>query len=779
MNKHFLLIFTLLFGLGLQAQSLVGVNVDDLSDAQVLSIFERGKAQGLTIENGQEMAINNGFSSAEALKFKTRLEGLINPEMIKIQNQIIEPSNDRMEFELPEMNNFQKKDSSNIFGHDYFNVDPESFNKSNDAKAPSNYILGTGDELTISIFGSSYFQETFRVSESGTLNLGAKFGYLKIRGIPFKSVEKLLRARFSRGFDLSKNTFDLSLSYGRNISINIVGEVNNPGTYSMSALNNAFHALAAAGGPTEIGSLRNVKVYRSGDVVETIDFYKFFINPEGFKIAFLQDGDFLIVPAIMNLVSTFGSFKREMNFEILPMESLQNLVDLSGGFSGNSYDKKIKIFRNQDQEKIIIDVKSKDFSAINLMDGDSVYAGFKDGELNKYVNISGAFAQPGNYGYTDDMTMGDLISLAGGISGRFPDKQILLSRLQENGKYQLFRIPLNDNISSFKLQVSDYVSLASREQDLDEQTIKIVGAVNNPGNYKYSEGMTLDDALKISGGILAKADNKRIELTRRIIESDDLGSKKVSYSSVFLSIDSSMFGSWDQEYDKSNFSLRPYDIINIRTVKNYGIQNSVYIGGEVKYPGYYPIVRVDEKISDFIKRAGGISEIGDAFNSQAFRQNDSNLVFRLDIALSRNKFNYIIQPNDSIYIPKKSDFVFIKGNGQKRYDYMGETYITAPFNPNYNAKKIINNYALGFSSDANKQNLSVSYPNGKYDRTKRFLFFNIYPKLRPGGIINISKKEVKKEIKKDRKPLDWNQVVATITSAAMGFGTVYALINRP
>ena len=136
----------------------------------------------------------------------------------------------------------------------------------------------SNDELTISIFGSSYFQETFKVSESGILNLGPKYGRLKIRGIPFKNVEKLLRAKFARSFNLSKNTFDLSLSYGRNISINIVGEVTNPGTYAMSALNNAFHALAAAGGPTKIGSLRNVKVYRAGDVIETIDFYKFFKN---------------------------------------------------------------------------------------------------------------------------------------------------------------------------------------------------------------------------------------------------------------------------------------------------------------------------------------------------------------------------------------------------------------------------------------------------------------------------------------------------------------------
>ena len=779
MNKHFLLIFTLLFCLGIQAQSFTGINVDDLSDVQVLSIFEKGKAQGLTLENGQEMAISNGMSAAEALKFKNRLDGLINLETVELKNQFIKRSNDPEKVEFPEMNNPQKIDSSNIFGHDYFDVNLGSFDKTNGAKAPSNYILGFGDELTISIYGNSYFQETFQVSESGILNLGPKFGRLKIRGMSFKNVEQLLRARFARGFNLSKNTFDLSLSYGRNISINIVGEVNNPGTYSMSALNNAFHALVLAGGPTEIGSLRDVQVYRAGDVIETIDFYKFFTNPEGFKIAFLQDGDFLIIPAVKNLVLTSGSFKREMNFELLPNETLQDLVNLSGGFSVNSYDKKIKIFRNSDQEKIIIDIESENFSTMNLRDGDSVYADFKEGDLDKYVNISGAFAQPGNYGYSDGMLLGDLIDLAGGFKGRFLDTELSVSRLQKNGSYKMLRIAVDEDMSSFELKNSDYISLSSREQNLDEQTIEIVGSVRNPGKYKFSLGMTLYDALKSAGGILEKSDFERIEITRKKIEYNESGALQIVYNSLFATVDSSMVGSWDMDYRKSKLPLKPYDVINVREVKNYDVQTSVYVSGEVEFPGYYPIIKTDEKISDVIDRAGGISQNADPFNSILFRKNSTNIFFRLDLALSQNSYNYKVEDNDSIYIPKKSDLIFINGNGQKRYDYLGEIYLSVPFSKGYNAKKIIKNYALGFSNKADKRNLFVSYPNGKYDRTNRILFFNIYPRVSSGGTINISKKKVKEKVKKDRRPLDWNQVVATITSAAMGFGTVYALINRP
>ena len=171
--------------------------------------------------------------------------------------------------------------------------------------------------MTISVFGISYFQGSFKVDENGVLDLGPKFGRVNIRGLEFSDVEKILKSKMSRAFNLSKNTFRLNLSYGRSISVNITGDVRNPGTYSLAAVNNAFHALVMAGGPTEIGSLRNVRVYRNGEVIKTIDFYKFFVNPDGVEIPFLQDGDFLMVPASNNLVSTLGAFKREMIFEML------------------------------------------------------------------------------------------------------------------------------------------------------------------------------------------------------------------------------------------------------------------------------------------------------------------------------------------------------------------------------------------------------------------------------------------------------------------------------
>ena len=212
-----------------------------------------------------------------------------------------------------------------------------------------------------------------------------------------------------------------------------------------------------------------------------------------------------------------------------------------------------------------LEIISKDFSVINLINGDSIHADFKNGELDKYVNISGAFAQPGNYGYTDDMSLGELINLAGGVIGRFPDNELILSRLQEDGKYKTFRIPLDDNISSFKLQISDYVRLSAREQDLEENTFSIIGAINNPGSYKYSTGMTIDDALKISGGILKEADFKRIEITRRKVKVSKSGFLELAYNTIYVSIDSSIFGSWDQEYDKSNFS---HNRKNFQTMRN-------------------------------------------------------------------------------------------------------------------------------------------------------------------------------------------------------------------
>jgi len=785
MNKYCLLAYILFFGISLQGQSLAGVNVDDLSDTQILSIFQKGEEQGLSIQDGEEMAMSMGLSLVEAKKFKSRLEvlnGLIKeipPTMIP--NSLNEIGIDKAEAEELSFPDNSQKDPSNIFGHSYFSSDIKTFDQSSGAKAPSNYILGPGDELTISVFGISYFQGSFKVNENGVLDLGPKFGRVNIRGLEFSDVEKILKSKMSRAFNLSKNTFRLNLSYGRNISVNITGDVSNPGTYSLAAVNNAFHALLMAGGPTESGSLRNVRIYRNGKVIKTIDFYKFFVDPDGFEIPFLQDGDFLMVPAIMNLVSTSGAFKREMIFEMLPNETVSDLINFSSGFSSNAYSKKIKISRSNDSERKIIDVELKDFSSLLLNDGDSVIANVKNGKLENFITIEGALAQPGDYGFVEGMTTGDAIDLAGGLMGQNIDKEISLSRLMDNGYYEITRMPLSsEETLGLKLSQSDNIFIGSKSLDSKEKTVSVFGAVKNPGEYIYSKGMTLEEALNRAGGMELSGDEQRIEVTRKIIVFDKNGYQEVKKSSVTLSLDPSIKENWSDEYKKSDYLLEPFDEISIRNVKKYGLNEKIYVSGAVEFPGFYSILSYNEKISDVVSRAGGVSKEGDVFNARLFRKSQDAVVFNLSNALNDGNSNYTLEDMDSLDIPEQSELIRITGDGHIYFDEFGESSLSVPIIKNFRSYKYVKEFSLGLVKNAKKRDIYVSYPNGKLDRSKKTLFFwSRSPKVSLGAVIHVNKRSVKTKVIRKRRPLDWNQVVGTLTSAAMGFGTVYALINRP
>ena len=772
------------FGSYLQGQSLIGVNVDDLSDAQILSIIEKGEEQGLSIQDGEAMALSMGLSQGEAIKFKSRLEVLNSP--IKDVTPKINPYSSLNEIEKNEVKERKysgnsKNDTSNIFGHSYFSSDIKVFDQSSGAKAPSNYILGSGDELTISVFGISYFQGSFKVDENGVLDLGPKFGRVNIRGLEFSDVEKIIKSKMSRAFNLSKNTFRLNLSYGRSISVNITGDVNNPGTYSLAAVNNAFHALLMAGGPTEIGSLRNVRIYRNGEVIKTIDFYKFFVNPDGFEIPFLQDGDFLIVPATNNLVSTSGAFKREMIFEMLPNETVSDLINFSSGFSANAYSKNIKISRSNDSERKIIDVELKDFSSLLLNDGDSVFANVKNGKLENVITIEGALAQPGDYGFVEGMTIRDAIDLAGGLMGLNIDKEIGLSRLMDNGYYEITRMPLSsEETLGLKLSQSDNIFIGFKSLDSKEKTVSVIGAVKNPGNFIYSKGMTLEEALNRAGGMKLSADEQRIEVTRKIIALNKNGSQEVKKSSVTLSLDPSIKENWSDEYKKSDYLLEPFDEISIRNIKKFGLNEKIYVSGAVEFPGFYSILSDNEKISNVISRAGGVSKGGDVFNARFFRKSQDPVIFNLSNALKDGYSNYTLKDLDSIDIPKKSELIGITGDGHIYFDEFGYSSINVPFIKNSRSYKYVKEFSLGLTKNTKKKDIYVSYPNGKSDRSKKVLFFwSKSPKVRLGGVIHVNKKPVKTKVIRERRPLDWNQVVGTLSSAAMGFGTVYALINRP
>jgi protein involved in polysaccharide export with SLBB domain len=292
--------------------------------------------------------------------------------------------------------------------------------------------------------------------------------------------------------------------------------------------------------------------------------------------------------------------------------------------------------------------------------------------------------------------------------------------------------------------------------------------------------MTLEDAINRAGGLELFSDNERIEITRQSIFINKNGFQEIVKSTKSLSLDASIKENWSDEYKKSDYLLDPFDEISIRSIKRFGLAEKVYVSGYVEFPGYYSILRNDEKISDIIFRAGGISIESDITNAVFFRKNKDQVVFNLENALNGGVYNYQVSHLDSIYVPKKMNLISITGDAHIYYDEFGDSSLSVPIIKNIRSYKYVKEFSLGLVKNAKKRDIYVSYPNGKLDRSKKiFIFWSRSPAVRSGAVIHVNRKPVKTKVIRERRPLDWNQVVGTLTSAAMGFGTVYALINRP
>tara|TARA_B100001059_G_C17823349_1_gene579740 strand:- start:2061 stop:3176 length:1116 start_codon:yes stop_codon:yes gene_type:complete len=371
--------------------------------------------------------------------------------------------------------------------------------------------------------------------------------------------------------------------------------------------------------------------------------------------------------------------------------------------------------------------------------------------------------------------------MAGGIVGRNIDNEVSLSRLMSNGFYEITIMALsNEDALNMKLSSLDNIFIGSKSLDSKEKTVSVVGAVKKSGKYLYSKGMTLEDAINRAGGLELFSDNQRVEITRQTVVLNKNGFQEILKSSKTLSLDPLIKENWSSEYRKSDYLLEPFDEISIRKIKKFGLSEKVYVSGDVEFPGYYSVLGNDHKISDIISRAGGVSDQSDIANAVLFRKNNDVVVFDLENAMNGGIYNYVVNDLDSIHVPKKLNLISITGDGHMYFQEFGDSSISVPIIKYFRSYKYVKEFSLGLNKTAKKRDIYVSYPNGKLDRSKKILFFwSRSPEVRTGAVIHVNKKLKKTKVVRERKSLDWNQVVATLTSAAMGFGTVYALINRP
>ena len=523
-----------------------------------------------------------------------------DPEYMKMDEAI--------DFMMPDSLNYffyEVEKKSKIFGHDLFNNKNLTFESSMNLATPQNYVLGAGDAVNIDIWGASQDSFTETISPDGTITIDG-IGVLQLGGLSVSQAkEKVIRILGSR---YQESEIDLTLGQTRSITISIIGEVNVPGTYTMSAFATVYNALYMAGGPNDIGTLRNVRLYRDGKLQSTVDVYEFLLNGKLSGDVRLQDNDVISVGPYDALVNITGKVKRPMFYEMKTDEGLDALLDYAGGFSGDAYTKTVRINRKSGEFYSVFNVAEADFSSFHMMDQDSVSI---DSTLNRYQNmveLKGAVFRPGMYQVGDGInTVKDLIMAADGLTEGAIAQHAVMHRMKVDRTLEMISVDvrgiLEGTVPDIELRNEDVLYVADQKRRDDQKTVSIHGEVIYPGVYVYAENETVEDLIMQAGGLTEAASLAKVDVARRIIDPNATESSDNIAQTYSFSIDPEFKIS-----DQPDFTLNPYDEVYVRRSPNYVEQQNVTIEGEVHFAGTYTLSNKGQRLSDIIAQAGGLTE---------------------------------------------------------------------------------------------------------------------------------------------------------------------------
>jgi len=678
-----------------------------------------------------------------------------------------------------------------IWGHDFFrNGAIDLFDKVPNTKVGDNYIIGEGDQLTVAIWGYAYYNYNFTVNEDGYITT-LEVGRIYLKGLTFSAAKQLLRQRFASAFDLTNSKFDVSLTYSKSIKVNIVGEVVNPGSYNISSLNTAFNALVAAGGVTEIGSVRNIQVQRNGKVIKTLDVYQFLMNAGASDDTYLEANDYIIVNGIGRVVEVQGEVNRPYKFELVKGENLNEVIAYAGGLRATAYKRNVTIFRYFDNENIVMDfnLDSIERNGINypIIDGDKIVFARIPEVIENIVTIQGSCRFPGNYQLTEGMRISDLIVKAKGLNYEaYTDRAYLI---RKDAKLNDVYVPFNllevienpNSAFNFKLNKFDVVDIFSKNEFKETFNVVINGAVKVPGTFPYYERMTLKDLLYYSGGLKVEAANSKIEISR-IVNFNDASALNEPTRVIIQTVSIGKELAID---DAANtFQLQPYDQVFVRNTPEFEYQKNITVLGEVKYPGVYTLTSRTETLADIVERAGGLTQWAYAEGATMNRQDVSSTLVFLKKAMDspESKYNYVMREGDIVTIPKAGDLVALKG--EIRYPFIGDPgIVVVPFEKGRSARHFIRKYGKNFDDDAQRSETYIVEPNGYVRRTHNFLFIHFYPRVKIKGcqIVVPQKPEDKPDViapEAPKVPFDWNTFATTLSAGILSFATIYVLFSR-
>ncbi|WP_278745123.1 SLBB domain-containing protein [Muribaculum intestinale] len=774
-----------------------------MTDQQVIDYIKQQTAAGKSNQQIGKELMAKGVTREQAQRIKEKFESQQNSETSpttqsisqakaerrhNVNNDIASESMIDIGREVDEGQDGQVS-ARQIYGHKVFNSRALTFEPSENIATPQNYRLGPGDEVIIDIWGTSEDHLRQTISPEGSIMI-SQIGPVYLNGMTINDANKHIKNAFSKkyaGMEDAETDIQVTLGQVRTIQVDILGEVATPGTFRMSPFASVFHALYRAGGINDIGSLRNIQVLRNGKKVAGVDIYEYLFDGKTNGNIRLQEGDVIIVPPYDQLVSIDGNVKRPMYYEIKPDETIKSLLEYSGGFTGDAYEGMVRLARQSGTENELYNIERGEFASYRLQDGDIITVGTILDRYANRVELKGAVYRPGMFAIGKDInTVSDLVKKADGVTDDAYTDRVLLYREGPDLELQIMALDLKDILEGrakdVTLKRNDVLVISSIHELEERGALSIDGQVARPGSYPFAANTTLEDLIFQAGGLLEGASTARVDISRRIVDPTSTQQTQQISEIYTVSIENGLALN-----SGKGFKLMPYDHVEVRKSPGYNAQESVSVRGEVLFDGSYVLQKRNERLTDIIKRAGGI--LDEAYIKGAYltrRLSEDELASRREvlrlamansgpgmgdsIALSKinvsptynvginlekaiqnpgSHYDVVLQPGDALFIPEQQSTVKIAGD------------VMFPNTVVYEPGKKLSYYidqAGGYGQRARKNKAFIVYLNGTVAKAKRGT------PIEPGCQIIVPSKP-------DTSNTDWTKILTLATS----FSSVAAL----
>ena len=784
----------------------VQANAQAMSDKAVIQYAKNGVNQGKSQKQLYQELLLKGVTKDQMLRIKEEYErqqaktNEVRAEQ-KADTQRVNPEK-RDDSEKAQNNNMREAapvGNIKVFGRDIFNNSNLTFEPSLNIATPVDYRLGPGDQLVIEVWGASQANITQKVTPDGYITI-PDVGPIQVNGLTVQAASNKIRAKLSKIYsgmgttnvDLSTDV-KVSLGQIRTIQVNIMGEVAQPGTYALSSFSTVFHALYKAGGISQLGSLRNIKVVRGGRTVATVDVYDYILHGRSHSDIRLQEGDVILASPYDALVLVKGKIKRPMYYEMKRTESIRTLIDYAGGFTNDAYTSAVTVERNDEKERTICSVDDMNYGVFKVKDGDVVSVGAILDRYNNRIEIKGAVYRPGFYELGKEIsTVRDLITKADGLLEDAFTNRAVLHRENLDKTLEIISVNvkgvLDGTEPDITLQRNDVLFIPSKYDLEAKGTIEISGEVYSPGIFPYAENTKLEDLIIMAGGLTESASKVRVDIARRL--NDPNSTKKQKEISKMFSF--AVKDGFVVEGDPG-FILEPYDQVFVRRSPGYTPKVNVSITGEVEFEGSYALNERNERLSDLIAHAGGLTGFAYLKGARLERQLTEEEYLQAKELLTMVASNNQISGNDSIIIPAVSrtytvaiDLEKIMSNPHSSLDPVlqdGDAVIipqlmttvqvtgsvrkpnSVVYNPDMKLKDYISE-AGGYAERARKSGTFILYPNGHIKELGR----------------NASAKEIvggAKIIVPQKGKSQWNlgTTLSSITTSVSMLAVIASLIN--